>query len=106
MGAARGRREGDEVAGLELMFTVGVAERRRTVGDQQPFLFVLLVVRAERLAGRCLVEPYVQRRAAGLAESERLPGDEAVGLGAVVGERDVVDVDRVHTTARSLSAPR
>src|SRR5207244_5959857 len=89
--------EEDDVPGLERAGALRKAEGRPTLEHEQPFLLrVLVVVRADRLTGRQLVDRGAELRGAELRAEPEHAGAEAVRIVVVVPELGVADVDTAH----------
>src|SRR4051812_15318284 len=101
--AGRPAREEDDVARRQLVHAVGVANGRRAVDDQHPLLLaVLVVIRAQGLARRQLVEARAGLLGADLRAEAVQAGAKAVGIVVVVGEGGAREADALH--GRSVSA--
>src|SRR3954451_23027029 len=99
---ARGpRREADDVAALEGLLALGVAQDDRPVEDDQPLLAaVLVVVRADALAGRQLVDRRAHLRGADPRSEAVGPGAVALRVLGVVLRLRRVEVEALHHAAR------
>src|SRR5690349_5165159 len=101
--ALRPRPEADDVPRLQHVASLRVADGRSSLEHEQPLLLaVLVVVRADRLARRQLVDRRPHRGGADERPEAEHAGAEAVRIRVVVLERGLRDVDALHR--RSLSA--
>src|SRR5438067_10542216 len=92
-------REEDEIAGLELVLAIGVAEGRAAGEHEQPLLTPeLVVVRERALAGRQVVHRQAERSSAHELADPR--ASDPVPRGAIGGSLglDLVEVDVAHAS--------
>ena len=98
MCARRAAREADDVPRSELVASILVAKRRRTGQDEKPFLLgVLVVIGADRLARRKLVDARAELLGVDQGPEAERSDTETFRIFGVIRERRVGDVDALHS---------
>jgi hypothetical protein len=94
--------KGDDVAALELLLPIGDPHEDRPVEYEQPLLLVLVVIRAQALAGRQIEDLDRQRRGAERLGHMDGRGPVAVRVLGVVLVVVVEGVDATHVASLDL----